>query len=167
MSARQRRGASEPAEATITTATDNGSRRSVAASLYPLGYGAYAGAMRRALLLLVTALLGLTTVTACSGSTAAPTIDSTGATMIDVRTPAEYAEGHLDGAVNIDIQDQALFEAAIADLDPDAAYVVYCRSGNRSAAATAQMTAAGFTDVTDAGGLQAASAATGLEIVTD
>jgi len=90
-----------------------------------------------------------------------------GAEVIDVRTPAEYAEGHLDGAVNIDIQDQALFEAAIADLDPDAAYVVYCRSGNRSAAATAQMTAAGFTDVTDAGGLQAASAATGLEIVTD
>lgn len=123
--------------------------------------------MRRALLLLVTALLGLTTVTACSGSTAAPTIDPTGATVIDVRTPAEYAEGHLDGAVNIDVQDQALFEAALTDLDPDAAYVVYCRSGNRSAAATAQMVAAGFSDVTDAGGLQTAADATGLEIVTD
>ena len=127
----------------------------------------YAGPMRRALLLLVTALLGLTTVTACSGSTAEPTIDATDATIIDVRTPAEYAEGHLDGAVNVDVQDQALFTAALTDLDPDGAYVVYCRSGNRSAAATAQMIDAGFTDVTDAGGLQAAADATGLEIVTD
>jgi phage shock protein E len=119
------------------------------------------------LLLLAAVLLGLTTVTACSGSTAAPTIDTTGATIIDVRTPSEYAEGHLDGAVNVDVQNQALFTAALTDLDPDAAYVVYCRSGNRSAAATAQMIDAGFTDVTDAGGLQAAADATGLEIVTD
>ncbi len=122
--------------------------------------------MRRILLLLVTALLGLTTVTACAPSSSDPTIDPTGATVIDVRTPAEFAEGHLDGAVNVDVQDQALFTAALTDLDPDAAYVIYCRSGNRSAAATAQMIDAGFTDVTDAGGLQAAADATGLEIVT-
>lgn len=123
--------------------------------------------MRRILLLLVTALLGLTTVTACAPSSSEPTIDTTDATIIDVRTPAEYAEGHLDGALNLDVQDQALFTAALSDLDPDAAYIVYCRSGNRSAAATAQMIDAGFTDVTDAGGLQAAADATGLEIVTE
>ncbi len=124
--------------------------------------------MRRLLLLLTTALLALTTITACSGSSAegGATIDTTGVTIVDVRTPSEYAEGHLDGAVNIDVQDAAGFTAALEDLDPAAPYVVYCRSGNRSAAATAQMVDVGFTDVTDAGGLQAAADATGLEIVT-
>lgn len=124
--------------------------------------------MRR-LLLLTTALLALTTVSACSDTAAdgGPSIDATGATIVDVRTPAEYAEGHLDGAVNLDVQDAAGFTAALEDLDPGAPYVVYCRSGNRSAAATAQMVDAGFTDVADAGGLQAAADATGLAIVTD
>lgn len=125
--------------------------------------------MRRLFLLLTTAMLALTTITACSGSSAegGATIDPSGVTIIDVRTRAEYAEGHLDGAVNLDVQDAAGFTAALEDLDPDAGYVVYCRSGNRSAAATAQMVDAGFADVTDAGGLQAAADATGLAIVTD
>ena len=53
------------------------------------------------------------------------------------------------------------------DLDRDRAYIVYCRSGNRSAAAAARMRDLGFTDVVDAGGFAEAAEATGLEIVVD
>ena len=87
------------------------------------------------------------------------------ATVIDVRTPEEFAEGHLDGAVNLDVQ-SGRFDAELAALDPDGEYFVYCRSGNRSAAAAATMAEAGFTDVTDLGGLQDAADATGIEIVS-
>lgn len=86
------------------------------------------------------------------------------ATIVDVRTPEEFDAGHLDGAVNIDVQ-SASFADEIAALDPEGSYVVYCRSGNRSAAAVEQMRAAGFTDVTDLGGLQDAAASTGIAIV--
>lgn len=68
--------------------------------------------------------------------------------VLDVRTPAEYAEGHVSGAVNIDVSSPS-FGDEIAALDPDITYVVYCRSGNRSADAAAQMVGAGFTDVYD------------------
>lgn len=72
-------------------------------------------------------------------------------TAIDVRTPEEYDEGHVDGADNLDFQGAA-FADQIADLDPDGTYVVYCRSGNRSAQAAAQMRAIGL-DVLDGGAL--------------
>lgn len=72
-------------------------------------------------------------------------------TVIDVRTPEEYAVGHVEDAELIDVQ-AADFTDRIAELDPDGEYVVYCRSGNRSAAATATMTDTGL-DVLDGGGL--------------
>ncbi len=64
--------------------------------------------------------------------------------MLDVRTPAEFAQGHIPGAVNIDVED-ATFPDKIAKLDPAADYAVYCRSGNRSRAAMEYMTKAGVT----------------------
>lgn len=121
--------------------------------------------MRRLLWLMVASLIALATASACSSSEVV-TIDATGATVIDVRTPAEYADGHLDGAVNIDVQDPEGFATAAAQLDPAGSYIVYCRTGNRSAAATAQLRDLGFDDVTDAGGLDEAAAATGLPVVT-
>ena len=84
--------------------------------------------------------------------------------VIDVRTPAEYSEGHLDGAVNIDVQD-ANFGTILSQLPTDGEYVVYCRSGNRSAQAVEIMKAAGFTNVVDAGGVNDASSKTGIPIV--
>ncbi|WP_353813335.1 rhodanese-like domain-containing protein [Agromyces sp. SYSU T00266] len=83
--------------------------------------------------------------------------------VVDVRTPAEYAAGHLDGAVNLDLTSGQL-AAEIPALDAEGDYVVYCKSGNRSAQATALMEGAGL-DVTDAGSMQQAADATGLEIV--
>ena len=80
-----------------------------------------------------------------------------GRTPIDVRTPEEYDAGHVDGATLIDIQ-AADFDQKVAELDPEGAYVVYCRSGNRSAQAAARMQAAGL-DVVDGGALTAMAAA--------
>ncbi len=102
--------------------------------------------------------------TACSPADSIAVTDAT--TIVDVRTPGEYAEGHLEGAVNIDVT-ASDFAENLAELDPGADYVVYCRSGNRSAQAAARMADAGFTSVQDAGALTAASSATGLPIVTD
>jgi phage shock protein E len=78
-----------------------------------------------------------------------------GTIVLDVRTPAEYAGGHLAQAQNIDIE-ASKFASKIAALNKNATYAVYCRSGNRSGTALEQMTAAGFTHVFDlAGGIGA------------
>jgi rhodanese-related sulfurtransferase len=84
--------------------------------------------------------------------------------ILDVRTPDEYTTSHIEGAVNINVEDPA-FSEQIAELDKGATYVVYCRSGNRSAVATAQMRAAGFTQVSDVAGGLGAWAAAGLPLV--
>jgi phage shock protein E len=70
--------------------------------------------------------------------------------VIDVRTPEEFAEGHVEGAVNINLQGPD-FSAQIGDLDAEEQYVVYCRTGNRSAVAAAEMAGIGL-DVLDGGG---------------
>lgn len=74
--------------------------------------------------------------------------------VIDVRTAAEFAEGHVEGAVNYDVEG-GQFTTLIADLDPSVPYLVYCRSGRRSAVAAQAMADAGFTTVYDMGGIQA------------
>lgn len=88
-----------------------------------------------------------------------------GTTVIDVRTPAEYAQGHLPGAVNIDVESPD-FPARIAQLDRGGTYAVYCHSGNRSAAALAEMTTAGFTSAYHLAGGIAAWQQAGGELVT-
>jgi len=82
--------------------------------------------------------------------------------VIDVRSPAEVAEGAITGATVLDFN-AGEFEAKIGEFDRNAAYLVYCRSGNRSGQAVAIMKELGFTDVIDAGAfsdLQAAGAPT-------
>ncbi|CDK01627.1 Phage shock protein (fragment) [Microbacterium sp. C448] len=83
--------------------------------------------------------------------------------VVDVRTPTEFASGHLEDAVNIDFQSSE-FASQISELDEDLDYVVYCQTGNRSAQAVAQMKEQGLS-VQDAGGVDEAAQATGLEIV--
>ena len=70
--------------------------------------------------------------------------------VIDVRTAAEYDTGHVQGALLADVQ-RSDFDAQVGALDRDTTYVLYCRSGNRSAIAAQRLRAAGFTDVLDAG----------------
>lgn len=74
-----------------------------------------------------------------------------GATLIDVRTAREFADAHLAGAMNYDVQ-SATF-SKIGELDKAKIYVVYCKSGNRSATAVVKMKELGFSNVVDAGGL--------------
>lgn len=69
-----------------------------------------------------------------------------GIQIIDVRTPAEFDAGHIAGAVNIPVQDPA-FAERVGELDPDAAYAVYCRSGSRSQPAVSAMKDAGLTTI--------------------
>jgi phage shock protein E len=86
--------------------------------------------------------------------------------VIDVRTASEFAEGHVQGARNLDIQNGD-FEKALETLDKDATYNVYCRSGNRSGVAVEMMRNAGFTNVVDLGATEEAAKALSLPIVTD
>ncbi|NDV19573.1 rhodanese-like domain-containing protein [Pseudodesulfovibrio sp. JC047] len=67
-------------------------------------------------------------------------------TVLDVRTPAEFKAGHIQGAVNIDYQGK-LFESQLEGLDRDAQYLVYCRTGNRSTSALKLMHRQGFSMV--------------------
>lgn len=97
-----------------------------------------------------------------SAAAAVPITEET--VIIDVRTADEYAEGHLDGAVKLDLN-SGEFVAALPELDPVAEYVVYCRSGNRSGQAVALMEDAGFAHVTNLGSLEQAAAATGIDVV--
>jgi rhodanese-related sulfurtransferase len=84
--------------------------------------------------------------------------------VIDVRTPDEFASGHLAGALNIDVEG-ADFAGAIASLDKTGTYVLYCRSGHRAGIALDTMKSLGFTNLTNAGAIADASTATGLAIV--
>ena len=67
-------------------------------------------------------------------------------TVIDVRTAGEFNQGHLANALNIDVE-AGEFESEIANLDKNATYAVYCRSGRRSSIAAEKMANAGFTSV--------------------
>jgi rhodanese-related sulfurtransferase len=109
---------------------------------------------------------------ACSSSDAGQSSDTTvidvqlvpAGKVIDVRTAEEFAEGHVKGARNLDIRNGD-FEKALANLDKEASYSVYCRSGNRSATAVELMRNAGFTNVVDLGAVEEAAQALALPIV--
>ncbi|MBR5723761.1 MAG: redoxin domain-containing protein [Bacteroidales bacterium] len=64
--------------------------------------------------------------------------------LVDVRTPEEYAAGHLPGAANIDWLADGFIDQAKTLLDSARPVMLYCRTGKRSAAAAAKLSAAGF-----------------------
>ncbi len=71
--------------------------------------------------------------------------------IIDVRTPAEYDSGHLEGAINIDYNSTG-FKSSIDQLDRGNIYLVYCRTGARSANAVKAMIEMGLKTVYDMSG---------------
>lgn len=90
------------------------------------------------------------------------------APVLDVRTPREYATGHLEGALHVDVN-RPDFDAAIQELaetgrlDRSAPVYLYCRTGNRSGVAAQRLRALGFVKAYNVGGLgelQAAGATT-------
>lgn len=88
-----------------------------------------------------------------------------GLVVLDVRTPEEFAQSHLDGATSIDFYAPD-FADQVAALDRDVPYLLYCHSGNRSSQARAIMEDLGFTDVADVDGGIAAWVDAGLPVVT-
>lgn len=77
----------------------------------------------------------------------------TDAKVVDVRTPGEYADGHVTGAINLDWLDQPVFKAGLDGLPRvGETYYVYCRSGHRSLQASEYMSRAGYTVVNLRGG---------------
>ena len=86
------------------------------------------------------------------------------APVLDVRTPGEFASGHLAGAVNVDVMSPT-FQSQVAalDLPTDGPVYLYCRSGNRSGQAAKtlrQMGHAGAVNIGGIGGLVSAGAKT-------
>jgi len=74
--------------------------------------------------------------------------------LIDVRTGQEFAQGHLDGALNIPWQETGKLMSAIGT-DKTRPVVVYCRSGNRSGKSKVALEAQGYTNVFNATGFEA------------
>ena len=72
--------------------------------------------------------------------------------VLDVRTPAEFAQGRIANSINIDVLSD-YFMADIAGLDKDAQYAIYCRSGKRSVDAAAAMDEIGFSTFNLLGGI--------------
>lgn len=72
--------------------------------------------------------------------------------LIDVRTKAEYDEGHVPGALLIPLN-QIEQEIEKTAADKDAKIILYCRSGNRSGQAQAALERMGYTNVSNAGGV--------------
>ncbi|WP_091410398.1 rhodanese-like domain-containing protein [Aquimarina amphilecti] len=71
--------------------------------------------------------------------------------LVDVRTAKEYAEGHIEGAINIDFSDEN-FETLISEVDKTKPVAVYCGRGGRSGKCSAYMKKAGFTKIYDLDG---------------
>jgi len=73
---------------------------------------------------------------------------SQGQILIDIRTPKEFAEGHLEGAVNINYFDKSFLEQ-ISKFDKSKPIFLYCRSGSRSSSARKKIANKGFVEVND------------------
>lgn len=83
-----------------------------------------------------------------------------GAMLVDVRTPEEYAEGHLPEAINIPFEQiaEAFAKQGIAK---DTPVVVYCRSGRRSGIAKESLEKAGYQEAYNGGGYDSLKASAG------
>lgn len=68
--------------------------------------------------------------------------------IIDVRTPQEFSEGHIEGAVNINFFDDTFLEQ-ISKYKKDEPVFIYCKSGNRSGQASKKISDLGFKQIFD------------------
>lgn len=119
---------------------------------------------RRSLILVVVALVAFMTLSCVQAEKNAPTeqaiaaseyqsnfVDTSAAhLLVDVRTPEEFATGHIAGAVNIPLD---TLESRLGEVPKDTPIVLYCRTGNRSAQAADLLEGAGYSDIRDLGGI--------------
>ena len=100
----------------------------------------------KALVLIISSFLWLSTVFASTSTW----------TIIDVRTPAEHAEGNIPEALLIDYKAPD-FAKQISKLDREKSYKIYCRSGNRANLAIEAMRKLGFKNLENIGSLEQAT----------
>ncbi len=104
------------------------------------------------ILISIAALFGVTTC--CSAQDEVEVLEpdefisavksDTSSVILDVRRPDEFADGHIEGAINLNWLDDKAFSAGIDKLDKSKFYHLYCRSGRRSNAAARKMKSLGF-----------------------
>lgn len=99
---------------------------------------------------LATGALVLSGCSSSSGSVASMDVASfskkvqeAGVVTLDVRTRGEFSQGHIAGAINIDVETDT-FQNEVSKLDKTKSYAVYCQSGRRSGIATDEMKKLGF-----------------------
>jgi rhodanese-related sulfurtransferase len=73
--------------------------------------------------------------------------------LLDVRTPSEFAQGHIAGATLIDVKDSTFMATAVKKLDTAKPVAVYCRSGRRSARAAGMLAEQGYKVINLDGGI--------------
>jgi rhodanese-related sulfurtransferase len=127
--------------------------------------------MKKVIAILASALLlagcsTSSTATDLSVSEFSTKVTEPGIITLDVRTPGEFSEGHIGGALLVDFQ-SGNFENEIASLDKNQTYAVYCRSGNRSGQAVKVMSEAGFTKLYNLDGGVIDWANSGLPLVNN
>ena len=120
--------------------------------------------------LLLTLLTALALLAACQD--AQPPVDegmlakiSSGALIVDVRTPEEFAQGHFPGAINIP-HEQIVEGLRSRQIEASEPVILYCRSGNRSGKAERALHAEGYVSARNAGSLDNLLAATQQTAVT-
>ena len=122
----------------------------------------YHGLTKYSYLFLILLAVWLTTTVMAGGGDqeaakkAWPMIES-GALLVDVRSEKEFAEGHLEGAININWDKTDELIAAIGD-DKQRQVVFYCRSGNRVGKSIKVLETRGYTNIFNATGLEALKA---------
>ncbi len=116
-------------------------------------------------LLSILLLLFVTSCSSAQNTTISPAefqkaVTESKVQVLDVRTPEEYKEGFISGALLANWNDQTTFQTEIVSLDKTQPVYIYCRSGKRSAAAQEWMLANGFKNVVNLeGGILAWNAA--------
>ena len=76
-------------------------------------------------------------------------IESSDVILIDVRTPMEYSQGHIQGSVNVDFKEEKDFQNYFKNLDKSETIFLYCRSGNRSKKSAEKLIDLGFNKIYD------------------
>ena len=81
-------------------------------------------------------------------------IESPDVITVDVRQPDEYASGHIENAINIDVKEEDFLNKVESQLPKDKVIAVYCRSGKRSAMAAEMLTEKGYKVLNLEGGIE-------------
>ncbi|MDX1295302.1 MAG: rhodanese-like domain-containing protein [Sulfurimonadaceae bacterium] len=77
-------------------------------------------------------------------------VDDVNVTLLDVRTPQEYAQQHIRGAILIPLSE---LNSRLHELNKDKTVLIYCQTGNRSVTASRKLTSEGYTVFNLSGGI--------------